>query len=325
MWLNDVGQPMSGTNIHTPKLPTAEDVAQWRAELEALEAYEAEMKARHAAEEKAVRDKRTKLNRLVAAGSALVGLEDKPQPKAATVGQTVPQHDVVPGTRMKRRKRQKSVQTWRATIYKIIKEAGRPIPYAELKEAVAQTHLGERLEETDKSFYGSLRRLDRDGKIVRHNGRAFLPEAYRQFMEDVKAGRAVDGPIGGLPGRGSPNFDAIRDFLAERPNGATGKEILDSLLNEPPKHLDVSRNRGSLQNALTKMRDRTEIEKRGDRYYLPRAKSEAPDPAGPSASQSHHNDEGGTSSSSGSEGNGSLAGSGSQLRFRAPARHTPRV
>lgn len=89
------------------------------------------------------------------------------------------------------------------------------------------------------------------------------------------------------PSGESPNKVAVVRFLKTKANGATTAEIVRHILTDPPSDLAVTKNRNSIYNLLARMRKDEELVRRGDRYYLPRPKDEAPDPEGSSASTVH--------------------------------------
>jgi hypothetical protein len=280
-------------------------VRRWQEELDRIVAEEAAMKERHSAEERALKARRTKLDRLVAAAQAYVEFENEedeqlaPEPMSDPIPESQETEAIQP-RRVRRRRRapRGGGKSWTATILRIVTSVDCGMSYPELKAEVRKTHLGSTLERTDKAFYGAIGKLDARGQAVRHNGRVFSPKAYQQFQADVAAGKIKDEPAGFVAGRESPNETAVRLFLAPRPNGATPAQIVDNLLNNPPVHLAVSKNRNSIYNLIANMRKKDKLIKRGSRYYLPRPKNEAPDPKGSSAS-SHNGRGNGTSLSSG--------------------------
>ncbi len=282
-------------------LPTREEVLRWQEELERLKEEEAAMKARHAAEERTIRERRTKLNKFVEYGMALVDMDAQSEPEPISEGPSKP---VVTLTRKKLKKlrgrpARKRSKTWNATIKRIVVSSGRGMTYKEVKEEVAKTHLGETLRKTEKAFYGSIGKLSESDEIIKHHGRLYSPKAYHQFMQDVAAGRAIDTPAPSTSGSGeSPNEIAIERFLGGCPDGATTSEILDNLLNNPPADLAVTKNRNSIYNLLVRQRKNGKLIRRGTRYYLPHQENEAPGSQEPSAPD-HHGGGNGTSPSSG--------------------------
>lgn len=294
-------------------LPTRQDVLGWQEDLERLRGEEAAMKLRHAVEEKEIRDRRAKLEKFVQYGMDLVDMgalpeekpvsEDEEKPVSEDIGQATTEtasEALRRRVRHRHRKPRKGGKTWTATIKRIVVRSGRGMTYREAKDEVRKTHLGKTLERTDKAFYTAISKLSEKGDIVKHHGRLFSPKAYLQFMEDVAAGRAVDEPAPPLPGQESDNEVAINRLLAARPDGATAKEIVDSLLKNPPPDLrNVTKNKNSIYNLLARLREHEKLIKRGERYYLPASKDEAPDSEESSASTVHHGDRSGNPSSSG--------------------------
>lgn len=260
------------------------------------------MKARHAAEEKIARDRRSKLEKLVQYGMALVdmGALSEPQPATEITAATV-SAPAKPKTKTRKRHARgprRGGKTWTATIKRIVTKSGRGMTYAEVKAELKNTHLASTLIRTDKAFYTSIGKLSERGDIVKYHGRVYAPKVYQQFMKDVAAGRVIDEPATFMTGIESPNEIAIERFLKARPGGATTSEIVGSLLNDPPADLNVTKNRNSIYNLLKRQIDNGKLIRRGDRYYLPVPKAEAPGSEEPSAPD-HKGDENGNPSLSG--------------------------
>lgn len=309
---SEQGAPMSTATSTSPNLPTATDLLRWREELDRLIAEESEMKARHAAEAKAIKVHRTRLDRLIEAASAFVDVEaeitdqvsetDAAEPSATEPAESTP----LRAEPVRPRSRRHRSKTWTATILKIVKTAGRGMTYNELKDQISKTHLGDTLKRTDKALYGGVGKLVEKKKIVKYKGRIYTPTAYRQFMDDVAAGRVADIRSSTSSGE-SPNEIAIKRFLSSRPDGAAINEIVDSLLNDPPPDLAVTKNRNSIYNLLARQRARGKLIRRANRYYLPHQDSEAPGSKEPGAPDHHGGGNGISPSSGGNASSSSLA------------------
>lgn len=289
---------MSATEKPAINLLARQEVLRWDEALERLKVEETDMKARHAAEERAIRDQRTKLTKLVEAGMALVDMDAQPELQAASEESAAPV--VMPDQpKTKKQRTRRGGKSWTATIKRIITKSGLGMTHSEVKAEVTKTHLGKTLQTTEKSFYGAIGRLSESGDIIKHKGRLYSPKAYHRFMKDVAAGIAVDTPAPSSAGSGvSPNEIAIKRFLESRPNGATTSDIVDNLLNSPPDDLAVTKNRNSIYNLLSRQRENKNLIRRGDRYYLPSQIGETPD-SEESGAQDHNGNGDGTSSSSG--------------------------
>ena len=283
--------------------PTIEDVHRWVRKLERLKAEDAEMKIRHQAEEKDLRTIVDKLDNLIAAAAAFIEVDvekesEPPSMMRAKAPEVTPAASVAPAVKRHRRPKGK---TWTATILKIVEKAERGMTYHELKEEIGKTHLGDKLRQTDKAFYSGIWKLVNKGKIVRYRGWAFSPAAYDAFKDDVDNGLVDDLPETGASGRQSPNEIAVERFLASRPNGATTKEIADGLVNDPPSDLEVTDNRTSIYNLLSRHKKNKRLIERDGRYFLPSSSNETPGSLEPGATNNHGGGNG-TSPSSGSGG-----------------------
>lgn len=119
--------------------------------------------------------------------------------------------------------------TWTGTIYDIVRRAQKGFSYAEIKTAMRNTPLGPTLARTDKAFYGGLAKLTKAGRVMRHNGRFFTPEALKNFLAGVQMGLYEDVPVGPVSGQKSPTRDAILSYLQEHPKGAPISTLFDML------------------------------------------------------------------------------------------------
>lgn len=242
------------------------------------------MKARHAEEEARIKNKRTRLNKLIEAAAAFMDAMNDESPvevdeKPVAVNLPEVEKPQVPSKSEIARPatRRAGNQTWTATIHRVIQDEGRGLTYQELKEGLLKTHLGETLQRTDKAFYGGIAKLESRQMIIKHNGRLFSPSGYKRFMDDVAAGRVEDTPYVAASNswQVSPNEEAVTRLLSRHPKGLTTSEIVESLLNDPPPDLAVTKNRNSLYNLLARERERGNLVKEGDTYSLPLPETES--------------------------------------------------
>ena len=171
---------------------------------------------------------------------------------------------------------------WTGTIYDIIRAHDGGISYEEIKEALPEG-LREEIEKGNtKGFYGSLRRLERDKKVVRFNSHAFTPEVFERFKETpgyeslAKKGSAK---------RGSPMSDEIKNFLASH-GASKALAIKEHLCKEPEFRTPLKRNSSALYNVLKRLVDRDELihDKENSLYSLAR-ENEAPNGIADGASE----------------------------------------
>ena len=295
---------MSARSTSLFNYPTIEDVHRWETQLASLRAEEAEMKARHEAEEAGLRTKVDRLGNLIAAAAAFVevGLETA---QSSTQTKRPEEAHVETMSAAKTGHRQPRGKTWTATILKVLEKAEHGMTYHELKEEIGKTHLSGRLRETEKAFYSGIWKLNARGKVIRHRGRVFLPTAYENFKTAVNIGLVDDLPETRAPGRRSPNEIAVERFLASRPNGATTREIVDGLVNDPPSDLEVTKNRTSIYNLLSRHKKNKMLIERDGRYFLPSSSNETPGSNEPGVTNNHGGGNG-TSPSSGGRDQNSL-------------------
>ena len=151
-----------------------------------------------------------------------------------------------------RRPREK---TWKMAVEVIVKANPDGISYDKIKELIP-AHLKEQLERfpAGKGFYAALARLEKDGVIVRRNGRAFTKRGYARYLELVAAGEVV------APNRrrGSPMEDAIKQFL--RDNGPSkGVALRAYLIGFDEFAGPVIKNSSAMYNVLLRLKKSGEI------------------------------------------------------------------
>jgi hypothetical protein len=171
-----------------------------------------------------------------------------------------------------RRGRGLSAVGWTATMLQIVRDANRPLTYAELKAEIAKTHLGPRLLRTDKSFYGAIGKLETREAAVRHGGRISTPEVYERYMRDVAAGLVKDEPILNSGGeRVSPTKTAVLEFLGDNVRGAKISEIITDLEKRPELNLPGNKNgKTAVYNLIARLVRREVLVREGDLIRLPR-------------------------------------------------------
>jgi hypothetical protein len=161
---------------------------------------------------------------------------------------------------------------WTATMLQIIRDANRPLTYAELKAETAKTHLGPKLLRTDKSFYGAIAKLETREVAVRHGGRVFAPEVYERYMRDVDAGIVKDEPIlNSGSERVSPTKTAVLQFLGDNVRGARISEIVNNLEKRPELNVSGNKNgKTAVYNLIARLVRRDVLVREGDIITLPR-------------------------------------------------------
>ncbi|WP_300392250.1 hypothetical protein [Henriciella sp.] len=172
--------------------------------------------------------------------------------------------------------------TWTSEILFLVQEAPEGVvSYADMKAALTEGPLGPALEQSDKSFYGALLKLESQGLVVRHNAHAFTPEAFDQHMTAVNEGRRPDV----RPKRvsaGSPITDAVIEVLERSDRPLTGREVIGELLEMPQVRGPVERNNTSAYNVLSRLVKQHRIVKNAkDKTYRLYIEGEEPQKIGP--------------------------------------------
>ncbi len=178
-----------------------------------------------------------------------------------------------PPPKVDRRKFPKS--EWKIIIREIALTSDHPVPYAEARDEIMKTHLGEKLQQSEKGFYHAISNLSRAGDIVAYKGHLFSPEMYAKFKSDLAAGLVKDLRIPNAAHR-SPMGDAIKQMMQTRPNGAESGHIIWELRKNPEFAAIIEKNKTHPYNVLARLTKTGELIKKGKRYYWPVRKDEAP-------------------------------------------------
>jgi hypothetical protein len=147
-------------------------------------------------------------------------------------------------------------------VYKILKNATRPISPAELRIEFAKTELGKNLEPHENPHYAGVQRLKIRGYCVSYKGRLITPDNLKKYLADVAAGRVED--VGELPRFHSKWQEAIGHYLHSR-NGewVKAREIAEHV-GQLPDFADIKNVLEQVCTNLSTMLNRRKIvEKQG--------------------------------------------------------------
>ncbi len=177
-------------------------------------------------------------------------------------------NDVEIKIRKKRKLTAPKKGTWTGTVLEILKEENRGFPYNEVKEMVKKTSLGEKLNETEKSFYGAIDKLYSRNLINKHNGKLYSLEAFAIFKKNVEAGIEKDDPIQGGRGKPSALGQAIKDFLQNNGGESTAKEIREFMLKDEKFAQTIEKHHSFLYNVVANLVKKKELIKEGKKIIL---------------------------------------------------------
>lgn len=153
---------------------------------------------------------------------------------------------------------------WPKTIVDLLGTFPHGATRIQLRDAVAKTHLGPRLQETNAAFYGSIDKLKARNTIVDHEGRLFLPFLLKRYLQDVQAGRIAELPPTKPPSRHA-SIGLVLDFI-RRHGSAESRELVELLVSNPLAGIN---NRNSVYNLLSRMVQKGSLMKAGNTYTLP--------------------------------------------------------
>lgn len=149
------------------------------------------------------------------------------------------------------------------------------LTYEDIREAILQSPLGDKIRKSDKGFYHALARGKQKGTLVEHNGYIFTPENLRKFQKKVVAGIKEDRAM--PPALGSPLMDALMEEIAKNP-GIVAKEAISALQGQKDRNgHNLVKNEGSAFNAIARLKQRGEVEAFGHLGRQLRVGPKAPD------------------------------------------------
>ncbi|SHI91878.1 hypothetical protein SAMN04488012_103313 [Palleronia salina] len=149
---------------------------------------------------------------------------------------------------------------WRETILEIVSEFSGGATRSQIRNRLSETHLSQRLAETDAAFYGTISKAVAKGELVEHNGHMFTPFLFRRFQDDVQAGRRED--VRSERASQTGNKTVVIDFVASHP-GVDADVIFAEIKRRNPGSM---KNKNSVYNLLARMVRDNEIAKNGKTY-----------------------------------------------------------
>lgn len=217
-------------------------------EMERLEAQAASIQARRL----------VLADELEAAAKRLRGEDPEPQP-ARTIRRRK-RHKKIARQKQQERAAQAAaaaaddgLPTWTSAIHDIVMRGPKGLTYGEVKNAMRTTPLGPTLERTDKAFYGGLAKLTKSGRVMRHNGKFFTPQALKSFLAGVQMGLFEDVPAGPESGQKSPTRDAILNYLQEHPKGAPIATLFEMLERDTGQELSDKNSKTIVYNLIARL------------------------------------------------------------------------
>jgi hypothetical protein len=276
------------TQVSPTALPTADAIAGWKKECERIGAE--------------IRSLERTRNSLMALVQAAQNVVSKAAPASAPTRERRPLKSrkatrvrkARPLLRPRRTGRKSgglSEGSWTSTINTILVKVGRRVTYEELREELRKTPIADKLNRSDKGFYGAIAKLLDRKHIVKHKGWLFAAEAYKRFMDDVAHGRVTDDEAPRLVPP-SPFGEAIAKFLGTRGSYATSAHIINELCKNPEFAATIERNPTHVYNVLSRLVAQGRVKKHGKLYRIIRSKeSDNGSPAAPTVNSSADDDD----------------------------------
>jgi hypothetical protein len=184
-------------------------------------------------------------------------------PPASAIEETF---ELTPPPSPKRRRPETS--EWKPLVRLIIETAPhQPVSYPEAKAEILKSELAERFRQSDKGFYNAISRMHKAGEIVAYKGHLFMPGAYAQFEENLRAGRVADLRVENAAHH-SPMGEAMLDILRGRKAGAESGHLIWELKKNPIFATQIEKNKSHPYNVIARLAKTNQVIKRGKRYFI---------------------------------------------------------
>lgn len=156
--------------------------------------------------------------------------------------------------------------SWPIELLKIFEAKDGPLSYEQLKIEVDRGHLKGELSKSEKGFYHAVSRLMKRNLLTKYKGWLIRPENLATIKSEVERGLRHDLPEASTA-RVSPMGEAIKAFLATKPQGVGGGEVIAHLKLDERFRETLHRNATGGYNVLVRLLDRGEITKEGKVYF----------------------------------------------------------
>ncbi|MGN6423771.1 MAG: hypothetical protein ACTHLA_10720 [Asticcacaulis sp.] len=163
--------------------------------------------------------------------------------------------------------------TFASEIKKVVDPAERGVHYDDIKEAVLNGPLGDKMRANSKAFYTAIARLTHEG-YVKYKNHLFTQAHYDEFLVKVLVGDEED--LKAEDANRKPSVvAAVLAVVNDSPKGLAPKDVI-AALTEKQELADSSKN--NVYNALARLSERGEIA-RTDGLYYPTNKNGSPEKA----------------------------------------------
>lgn len=166
--------------------------------------------------------------------------------------------------------------SWISAVNLHVYAAPLGLTMAELRDEIENGPLAKKFRASSKGYYHALTRLAQRQELVRHNGRVFSPNAYKEYQRKVRAGELADETP---PHHNaySPMGEAILDIVAANP-GIAGKQIIQELRTDPEFNATLTPHQTGAFNIIARLVRRKQIARFDDGTCHPGPKMEKRDP-----------------------------------------------
>lgn len=157
--------------------------------------------------------------------------------------------------------------TWAFEIIRVLKAAGGPLSYDELRDEIDEGPLQGDFERSTKGFYNAVTRLQKNSEIKKHSDRLFLLSDYKKYIKGVEDGSVTPlEPIRTHIDR-SPMGAEILSFVNQNPSGVLGKDVIEHLRSDKRFCEQLTKNTSGGYNVIARLVERNEIRRENSILY----------------------------------------------------------
>lgn len=157
--------------------------------------------------------------------------------------------------------------TWAIEILRVLKSAGKPLSYDELRDEIDKGPLQGDFERSTKGFYNAVSRLQKKSEVVKHSDRLFLAHDFRAFERNLASGNAKPLPPLRTHIDRSPMGAEVLALVNKHPQGVQGKDVIEHLRADERFAEPLLKNTSGGYNVIARLVERNEIRRVDSTLY----------------------------------------------------------
>ena len=158
--------------------------------------------------------------------------------------------------------------TWPELLERLLKDSPDGLTYKQLKEMIGRSPLAEDLERSPNNFFNSIKRLERQHRVVRRGKLVFWPALLTQKLA---AGGMIEEPpkddeLGAAVRSGVPAL--VMRVLSKSPRPLTASEVVEAAESDPEGRGLLAYTNQGVYAALSRLARRKVLRRLDDKRYV---------------------------------------------------------